>query len=140
MLVCDDCWQLYNGNHGVLEAGQPCPKRDCGGELADIDELLLPAIQLLNVKGYFTESCCSGHFYEYPHESAYITFEDFVDKKHFQTMPKGFHIDKDYSDKVVIRRGLKGEDEYDFHRAAVEASLDVLAWAEDLDPINDEDY
>lgn len=39
-----------------------------------IDDLIAPTIQILNLKGYITAWCCSGHVRE-GFDSAYIQFE-----------------------------------------------------------------
>ena len=130
MLVCTECWQLYENYTGVVRDGHPCPKMRCGGRIADIDELLLPAIILLNEKGYCTEYCCSGHFHQVRYGSAYIAFAEFVERKSFSSLPKGFKMDKDPSKKsVVIRREFKTKDQHKLHRQVTESAIDVMNWA-----------
>lgn len=56
--VCMECHEVYNIN---LET---CPKSNCSGEVVEIDDLILPAIIMLNAKGYMTEFSCAGHIYD----------------------------------------------------------------------------
>jgi hypothetical protein len=107
------------------------------GKLADIDELLLPAIILLNDKGYCTKYCCSGHYFNRERGSAYILFEDFVEGKAFKTIPKGFKKEKGNSKEVVIRRDFHAKEPNAMHREALEISRDVLEWAEHLRPLEE---
>ena len=135
MLICTTCWQPFSGCEGTLHEGQPCPKIECTGELADIDELLVPAIILLNEKGYYTKFCCAGHFFGGASEDAYIFFEDFVDKSFLTTLPTGFEIDEDQGRGITIRCKLKAKGQRALHRKVIKAALDVLEWAEKLPPI-----
>lgn len=70
--------------------GIECPTMDCLGEVIDLDELILPAIFVLNYKGYTTKSCCSGHVHSRIAET-YVMFEDSVKLPDF---PHGFEIDE----------------------------------------------
>ncbi len=137
MLVCMECWEVYAGSGGGLDSYQRCPKRACMGKLADIDELMLPAIILLNEKGYYTQYCCSGHFVDGERASAYIFFEDFVDGKAFKTIPRGFKKEKDEAKGLIIRRKFKAKVPNARHREALETSRDVLDWAERLKPLEE---
>ena len=137
MLICTTCWEIYAGNTGIIVDGHPCPKRECMGQVADIDELLLPSIVLLNAKGYWTKCCCSGHFHSGTSDSAYILFEKTVKEEHFGGLPKGFTYEAGNQNLVCIRRQLRGKDQFDLHRKAVEASIDVLEWARSIGTCND---
>ena len=107
------------------------------GHVADIDELLLPAIILLNEKGYMTEFCCSGHFHAGTSDSAYILFEESVKEGDLPVLPNGFKFDTGNQNNVCIRRELRAKDQFDLHRRAVEASIDVLEWARTISPCPD---
>ena len=67
-LFCPVCFNVYFANQitPMWENGKPymyCPSAMCGAhkELATIDELMIKPIQNLNIKGYRTQYCCSGH-------------------------------------------------------------------------------
>lgn len=137
MLACTICWELYESKTGIIVDGCSCPKRECLGQVADIDELILPAIILLNEKGYFTEYCCSGHFHSGTSTSAYILFDQSVKQVDVPALPKGFTFDTRNQNLVCIRRELRAKDRYDLHRKAVEASVDVLEWVKSLPEMPD---
>jgi hypothetical protein len=137
MLTCTTCWELYRSSSGTILDGYSCPKRDCQGHVADIDELLLPAIVLLNEKGYMTKNCCSGHFHAGTSDSAYIQFEETVEQEDLPVLPKGFKFDTGNQNLVCIRRELRAKDQFDLHRKAVESSIDVLEWARTIEPCSD---
>ena len=48
----------------------------CENKFAEIDDLIAPAIQVLNLKGYKTRGCCSGHPEKYliSNHACYINF------------------------------------------------------------------
>ena len=80
LLYCFDCQTIYDKESLsplVIEGNKfyLCPKSDCQGELAEIDEAILPAIRIFNDKGYYTEFCCSGHVH-HSYSSPYIKFEN----------------------------------------------------------------
>lgn len=54
----------------------------------NIDEMILPAVKLLNEKGYFTRGCCSGHFGK--NIKTYIQFDREIKQEDFPNIPKGF--------------------------------------------------
>lgn len=56
--MCMGCYEIYDRD---LDR---CPKSICSGMVVEIDELMIPAIKFLNIKGYMTEFCCSGHPYD----------------------------------------------------------------------------
>ena len=56
--MCLGCYEIYDRDLGH------CPKSICNCMVAEIDELMIPTIKLLNLKGYITEFCCSGHPYD----------------------------------------------------------------------------
>lgn len=58
---CKDCDGVFKLSDEYLKNNGECPKVGCGGELVEIDELMLPIIRILNRKGYETQYCCSGH-------------------------------------------------------------------------------
>lgn len=75
----------YNLN---IERMNNIPKKD--RYLIDengIDEVMLPTIELLNHKNYFTAFCCSGHFHS---GSTSITFDEEVKESDFPSLPPLF--------------------------------------------------
>ncbi len=56
--MCMGCYEVYDRELGY------CPKVNCHCDVVEIDELMLPAIKILNQKGYITEYCCAGHVYD----------------------------------------------------------------------------
>lgn len=103
--LCLDCGEVYDSSRlhiNELFEYVYCPKTNCDGTLIEVDELMIPIIQILNDKGYITKYCCSGH-YDGHHPNAYIMFEDWVE---LPSIPKGFKKDDDCSGHVVIRSTL----------------------------------
>ena len=141
MLVCLSCWEVFEKDiMNPTYAGQMwCPKKSCGGVVVvDIDECLIPVIKLLNQKGYFTEYCCSGHFWDSNPESgfyggAYISFDECVQLEDIINLPAGFTAEVIESKKVVvIRKKYEPADLADLHIAILKAAIDLTAWAEGL--------
>ncbi len=93
------------------------PRFEEENDYIEIDELIAPAIILLNKKGYITEFCCSGHLYpteEYgeiiKENQCYIKFT----KDYFsgvEKLPKDFYyykstkmLEKLYPEVPVLER------------------------------------
>lgn len=94
--VCMTCYESYGNEITNLTAIKDedglhfsCPKRGCRGDVVEIDDILVPTIILLNQKGYYTESCCSGHLEDLTRTS-YIIFNEVVEK--LPTVPNGFRL------------------------------------------------
>ena len=111
LLYCFECKTVYDENSlsPIVAEGHKfyfCPKSDCQGELAEIDEAILPAIRIFNDKGYYTEFCCSGHVH-HSYSSPYIKFENFLKEEDVKRLQSLFlrknkeDFDKD-SDKDMI--------------------------------------
>ena len=132
MLTCTTCWELYKGNNGNLKNGDECPKEECEGHIATIDEMFLHSIVLLNEKGYRTRFCCSGHSLAGESDRAYIMFEETVKQKDLAPLPGGFTFETSAVEHVVIQKALSANDRFELHREAVETSIDVLEWARTL--------
>jgi len=61
-----------------------------------IDDAIVPAIQILNRKGYFTNECCAGHPFkgaEYKKRRCYVVFEKGV---LLPFLPDGFIAEREY--------------------------------------------
>ena len=104
--LCLDCGEVYNSSSlhiNELFSEVSCPKTNCDGTLIEIDELMIPIIQILNQKGYITKYCCSGH-YDYIHPNSYIMFEDWVELPY---IPDGFiKEEKEEGENIIIRSTL----------------------------------
>ena len=93
--VCLECNEIYTEKMGR------CPKASCCGEVVEVDELMIPTIIALNEKGYVTDYCCSGHFYD-KRSTPYIMFsecmfEAFSEKELvelFKDLPEPWYIDE----------------------------------------------
>ena len=74
--VCMECYEIYENkllSDKYVELF--CPKKECQGEVVELDENIAPTIIELNVKGYHTKFCCGGHWYGSCF-SPYIYFHD----------------------------------------------------------------
>lgn len=67
------CLKCHNTFESGTVKGETCPCRGCGGEIADVDELMIPAIVTLKNRGYYPKFSCSGH-YGGPMSDHYISF------------------------------------------------------------------
>lgn len=149
--LCLSCFNEYDSN--LLKLDKPegyyyrCPNKKCGDlNLVEIDDLILPIIKLLNIKGYKTTYCCSAHAYENENHCAntYIAFDsEFVPK----IIPKGFTLENEEyynkqgwdwnTDDICIRKYYKeGLSEYELHQRICKTIIDLMKWAENL-PYND---
>ena len=147
MLVCLSCWEVFEKDiMNPAYAGQMwCPKRSCGGvDVFDIDECLIPVIKMLNEKGYLTEYCCSGHFWDSRPESdfyggAYISFNECVGIKDIINLPLGFTMEViESKNVVVIRKQYDPADLADLHIAIMKAAIDLTMWARGHEPLTEE--
>jgi hypothetical protein len=131
MLVCAKCWKPDPG--AIKGVNSSC--RACGQKwaLVEIDDLLTPTIIILNLKGYGTKYCCSGHV---GHPYAYISFEQ---DKAPSIFPEGWHPEATgwgaiaiyiSSPEQILDMSLEGMAA--MYRALVTFSLNALAWAESL--------
>ena len=111
------------------------------GELVEIDELILPTIQLLNGKGYITQCCCSGHIYE----DVIDTYISFNYDELSLTLPIGFVLedDKYYAvnykpfkkpqGSICIRKERKENlSQLEKYKEVFEANIELLKWAKKL--------
>lgn len=114
----------------------PCPTIDCSGQVIELDELILPAIFVLNFKGYSTKNCCSGHPYSRIAET-YVMFEAGVE---LPDLPHMFEIDEpDKSiggkDHPTIR---KLHDSADRVGSILLANKKLYDWTRGLPDLNEE--
>lgn len=139
-LMCPSCGQVYYANmiQPAVELGKLvtwCPNYDCeGAELFTIDELMIRAVSELNMLGYRTRYCCSGHQRCETNDKAdrygYIMFaEDYQ----FDTHPEGWELER--KPRSII---------YDFVLRSKEPSLaksieNLEKWVDTLPPLKKED-
>lgn len=133
MYVCMECYELYNGvalNKRDFEIydESKCPRLNCDGMVVEIDELIAPTIIILNQKGYMTEFCCSGHWYN---KSTFKPYIKFVDKENTPEMiPDGW----DFEGNCVIRYTDQTKFKSTIDQFSCVATLNqrILQWAIDL--------
>jgi hypothetical protein len=124
-MMCTKCYQTDKRKY---KAYLSCKTKGCDGELVNIDEALLPAISLLNTKGYITEFCCSGHFWDEVWQDSYILFRSDIT---LPNLPKGFHYDLPLSISC-IRKTFDCDNIFDLQKEVLSSALDVLEWAKSL--------
>jgi hypothetical protein len=137
MLVCLSCWEVLDRTvmNREIDGILWCPKKSCGSEyVVELDECLIPVIIELNEKGYNTLYCCSGHFWEYRHDSrfsqeTYIKFGDPVCRENLLNLPPGFVVDVD---DVTIRKKYNTDDPLELHLEILRAAIDLTKWARGL--------
>ena len=138
-IMCLDCFEIYSADLVKYEAGANinfCPKNNCYGEIAEIDELLIPTIKVLNQKGYLTDYCCSAHAYEI-HEASntYISFSEGIMPPN---IPIGFQLEGNGEDKYVIRKCYENiSSEGSFFIEILKTAKTIFEWAMEL-PDNEE--
>lgn len=135
--LCLACNEIYT------DKMERCPKASCGcDKVIEVDELMLPIIMELNEKGYATDSCCSGHFYD-KYSTPYIMFSDcvFEDLNNeeiaelFSNLPDPWHIDE-----IAFRSGyfcirarmLDGMNRTEMHKYIVNANIALLEFVDKL--------
>lgn len=127
--ICNSCYEVYDG-HCVDTDLAMCPKKNCTGNIVEIDELLIPTIIMLNRKGYVTEYCCSGHYYEdYP--NCYITF--YADMAPVTAgLPRGFKVEYSGSENqptLTIRRTFRRRQERALFTDILNTAIRLYDWA-----------
>jgi len=124
MHVCMSCYEVYDDFYS--KHFEFCPKADCvGGEVVEVDELMIPAIIELNKKGYYTEFCCSGHIYDVS-AGGYIKFAEGIE---IETPPNGWEIESALmDDTTIIRYTFESEDKLDKYIEIMEAMQSLMCW------------
>lgn len=133
--LCLSCFNEYDKEMLNLNSYEgynyKCPNVRCGDmNLVEIDDLILPIIKLLNIKGYITSFCCSSHSYESDSHCAntYIAFEDDYFPK---IIPKGFKVE--VNTPMCIRKYYKeGLNDYQLHKEICKTMIELMKWAEKL--------
>jgi hypothetical protein len=104
------------------------PKESFSSEKIELDELIAPAIVLLNQKGYHTKYCCSGHWYQAFPEAYIYFYDDCVPN----TIPQSFRWCERENEKNTIRTRYQINDiesDYDF---VIRVNKELFIWAENL--------
>jgi len=84
-----------------------CPLTNCGGVIFEIDDLILPTIEILNRKDYKTSWSCSGHY-----DASLETISTYIAFKHSiyipDNIPCGFTIEDEIlvNGSIVIRKNI----------------------------------
>lgn len=119
-----------------------CPKAYCDGSVIEVDELILPVIAELNCKGYYTEYCCSGHYYE-RNINSYIMFQEGIT---LPFLPDGWELDAcllKETGKYCIRfiDKCKKMKMTAINFFTINSAMnDLLAWAIKLPVLMDDDF
>ena len=90
-----------------------------------IDDLIAQTIQILNLKGYKTAWCCSGHAKEWFH-SAYIQFE--FGEITPEDLPAGWFWEEDGH----MQYQYVSSSQDDLNQEIAEVMSDLFKWAEAL--------
>ena len=109
-----------NGNMAVRVKTPPPVKDPDGGEMYEMDEIIIPFIRLANRKGYKTKFCCAGHGPQGPmldgthsraNHSANLQPYVMFDKKYdLGKLPSGWKPDEDIvypNDELTIRYEMR---------------------------------
>lgn len=135
-----ETFKLYHNDQNLIPDGY-----------ADIDELIAPAIQVLNQKGYTTRFCCSGHplddllvrdsgeelgYYKAGNPlNSYITFAEGIT---LPSLPPDFQAEENpHSSRLVIRKWYviecaEDNDFFEKSRRILETMKQLYEWALDL--------
>lgn len=131
--LCLKCYETYELPF------QNCPKASCYGPVAEIDDLMLPIIMILNQKGYCTKFCCSGHVYEkgcYP----YIMFDSFLNEildedefnNLFKKLPEPWYIENHISNEKTIRCDIEISSMVELQKLICYVNLALLDFVNEL--------
>lgn len=135
--MCMGCYEVYDRDLGY------CPKSTCLSEVVEIDDLMLPAIKMLNEKGYMTEFCCSGHVYDNGC-NIYVTLDGFMlevltmeeIEEMKQMLPSPWEVEIDQFERLFFSRDIKKDWEYklvvETYEDILKANLEFLKFVEKL--------
>ena len=133
--VCLECGEIYT------EKMARCPKASCYGRVVEIDELMIPTIIALNDKGYVTDFCCSGHFYD--RNVPYIFFSPFIFeifeedelRELFKNLPEPWYIDEGDVDDgyfCIRARMLDGMSDIEAFKYITDLNIKLLEFVKEL--------
>lgn len=135
--MCMGCYEVYDRDLGY------CPKPACYCDVAEIDELILPAVKILNEKGFATTNCCSGHIYDNGC-NIYISFHRFltedlgvdVIKEMFNNLPESWNLEFEEDGRFVLQHMmdymLREKDEVALYEEIVSVNLELLKFVKKL--------
>jgi hypothetical protein len=94
----------------------------------EIDDVVVPTIQILNRKGYITVDCCAGHPFNTAGNGMYSSYISFKEGIVLPSLPPGYTLNNN-----IIRRFWDFElDFYAFIRDNIETMAQLYKWALDL--------
>jgi hypothetical protein len=132
-LMCTGCYKqtdyyfiALNEKYHAYTVGN-CKK--CGENVAEVDDMIIDTIILLNKKGYKTKFCCSGHLNE-NHFGTYIMFINRPD-----ILPEGFYPTDMECMHLHSTRNPKG---YEGFKKLLEINLNLYKWANELPDLSEE--
>lgn len=138
MLMCNKCWnRVIPANH----AGKPCPMPDCDGSTVMIDDDMALIIRNLNLKGWYTQFCCSGHpLYGRYRRKTVLHVDDvertcisFAERYDFPYLPEGFQWDEHVP--FILQADIPADQtEYVRQYTVWENCKRLLAWSEAIEP------
>jgi len=139
LLMCLKCFNL-------IEKSSLKSINCCENKFAEIDNLIAPAIQVLNLKGYKTRGCCSGHL-ENHLASNHASYINFPKNTNFPYLPIGYIYQqddefiksmlnevqlKDINNYVLIRHYFIKSNKKICLNNLLENSKNLLNWANSL--------
>ncbi len=130
--VCMSCYEVYNNFATKANYdGDRCPKMNCCGLIAEIDDDLVEVIIELNKRGYITKMCCQGH----PRDLYINTFIAFYDEESFPTQtPKGFKRGTEHGEFVFTKLYSKKHTYFELQNMIFAAITELMAWVQELPP------
>lgn len=106
-------------------------------DFVEIDELLEYSIQILNLKGYYTRFCCSGHYgksivKEDSVNNGYIYFKN---AHQFEKLPKGVYQDSSWTIRFTFMSKPNTRERY---LELIQMSLNISDWVDELKTLGGE--
>lgn len=135
--MCMGCYEVYDRDLGY------CPKPACYCDVVEIDELMVPAIKMLNEKGFATTNCCSGHIYDNGC-NIYISFHKFLTeyyaideiKEMFKDLPESWDLEFNSNGSFTLQHmmdyTLREKDDIALYEEIVSVNLELLKFVKEL--------
>ena len=140
--MCEGCFESYSNDIGLLKVNYAqheqycaCPKRNCDGRIIEVDDMIAPAVKILNEKGYFTTGSCSGHM-----EEAFSEFYiEFMNGVTLETVPKGCTVvkvtDEDGAEFIRMSKKFTSIGVKDAYQDIMANAFLLYRWADDLEEL-----